>query len=101
MVTLVLVALNVLGFLVELSMGPDVDGFVRRWGLVPADVRADPAALVTLFTSTFLHVGWLHLASNMVYLGVFGPRLERGVGVARYVAIYIVSGLIGSLSYVI
>ena len=63
-----------------------LDPFVRRWGLVPADVLSPlrgndgPAALVTLLTSTFLHAGWLHLLSNMVYLACFGPPVERRLG---------------------
>jgi membrane associated rhomboid family serine protease len=100
-VTLLLIALNLAAFLVELSMGSNVDGFLRRWGLVPSDVLANPAALVTLLTSTFLHVGWLHLASNMVYLGVFGPRVEHRLGGPRFAAIYLVGGLIGSVGYIV
>jgi membrane associated rhomboid family serine protease len=100
-VTLLFIALNIVGFLVEVSMGPDVDVFLRRWGVVPADVLASPAAGVTLFTSIFLHLGWLHLAGNMLYLGVFGPRVERLVGSSRYLVIYLLSGLIGGLGYVI
>src|SRR5947209_18129643 len=89
MVTWVLVAANVSGFVLELSMGVGLDGFVRRWGLVPADVldslhgSAGPAALVTLLTSTFLHAGWLHLLSNLLYLAVFGLPVERRVRAAR------------------
>jgi membrane associated rhomboid family serine protease len=102
MVTLVLVAANLIIFLAELSQGSDgIDAFVRRWGLVPADVHEGPAALVTLLTSTFLHAGWFHLIPNLLYLGVFGPPVEHRVGPARFLAIYIVSGLIGSLTYLL
>jgi membrane associated rhomboid family serine protease len=98
-VTLVLIAANLAVFFVELSMGGDIDSFVRRWGLVPADVWAGPAASVTLLTSTFLHAGWFHLISNVVYLGVFGPPVERRVGPARFALIYLVSAMVGSLAY--
>jgi membrane associated rhomboid family serine protease len=100
-VTLFFIAVNLVGFIVELSMGPDIDAFLRRWGLVPADLLTSPGASVTLVTSTFLHVGWLHLTSNMIYLGVFGPRVERLVGSSRYLLIYVLSGLIGGLGYVL
>ena len=101
MVTAVLIALNVIAFAYELSLGAGVDEFIRRWGVVPADVLIGPSAAVTLFTSTFLHVGWLHLGSNMVYLGVFGLPVERRVGPLRYAAVYMVSGIAGSLAYLL
>jgi membrane associated rhomboid family serine protease len=100
-VTLALVVANVLLFVVELSQGADIDAFVLRWGLVPADVRDGPAAAITLLTSTFLHTGWVHLVANMIYLAVFGPPVERRLGVTRFVALYVVCGLVGSLTYVL
>jgi membrane associated rhomboid family serine protease len=102
MATLIFVVANLAVFAVELSMGSaGIDGFVRRWGLVPADVREGQGAAITLLTSTFLHAGWFHLASNLVYLGVFGPPVERRVGSLRFAAIYLASGLIGSLAYLV
>jgi membrane associated rhomboid family serine protease len=101
MLTAVLVATNVVAFLFELSQDGALDAFVRRWGLVPADVLGTegPAVLVTLLSSTFLHVGWLHLGSNLVYLAVFGLPVERRVGAVRFGLLYIASGLVGSLAY--
>jgi membrane associated rhomboid family serine protease len=99
-VTLALVAANVACFAFELSLGSGLDPFVRRWGLVPADM-VEPAALVTLLTSTFLHAGWLHLLSNMLYLGVFGPPVERRLGAARFAGLYLGSGLVGSVVYLL
>ncbi|MBV8714174.1 MAG: rhomboid family intramembrane serine protease [Chloroflexi bacterium] len=101
MVTLALVVLNVAVFLVELSQGSDIDAFVGRWGLVPADVHEGPAAAVTLFTSTFIHTGWFHLGANMVYLVVFGRPVEQRIRATRFVALYVVSGLVGSLAYLV
>jgi membrane associated rhomboid family serine protease len=99
-VTAVLVAANLVCFLIELNLGDGLDPFVRRWGLVPADA-VEPAAFVTLLTSTFLHAGWLHVISNMVYLAVFGPPVERRLGGTSFGLLYIVSGLVGSLAYVL
>jgi len=98
-VTLALVVANVVLFVVELSQRGEIDAFVRRWGLVPADLGDGPAAAITLLTSTFLHAGWFHLAANMVYLAVFGPPVERRLGPARFGVLYVASGLIGSLTY--
>lgn len=109
MLTAVLVAANLAAFLIELDQGQAgaLDAFVRRWGLVPADVVESmgggegPAVLVTLLSSTFLHVGWFHLLSNLLYLSVFGPPVERRVGATRFVVLYVTSGLVGSLCYVV
>jgi membrane associated rhomboid family serine protease len=104
-VTVVLVGLYLAAFAVELTMASSLEPFVRRWGVVPADVfeslsgSAGPAALVTLLTSSFLHAGWLHLVSNLLYLAVFGPPVERGLGAARFAVLYLTSGLLGSLAY--
>jgi membrane associated rhomboid family serine protease len=100
LITYALIAVNVACFVVELSLGDGLEPFVRRWGLVPADA-VEPAAYVTLLTSTFLHTGWLHLVSNMIYLAVFGPPVERRLGGARFAALYFASGLLGSLAYLI
>src|SRR5215207_8893882 len=100
MVTAALVVANLLCFVFELSLGDDLDAFLRRWGLVPADLGADsPAALITLLTSTFLHGGWLHLISNLLYLAVFGPSVERRLGGARFALLYLASCLAGSLAH--
>ena len=102
MVTAALVVANLLGFVYELSLGDGLDAFLRRWGLAPADLAADsPAALVTLLTSTFLHAGWLHLISNLLYLAVFGPSVEQRLGGARFAMLYLASSLAGSLAHLL
>jgi membrane associated rhomboid family serine protease len=99
--TWLLLGANVLVFAYELSLGSDVAGFVRRWGLVPSDVSESPAVWITLLTSTFVHAGWLHLVSNMLYLGVFGVPVERRVGAGRFAVMYFGSGLAGSLAHLL
>ena len=96
MVTAALAAANVAVFLLEVSMGTEVDAFIRRWGLVPADVGDSPGVWVTLLTSTFVHVGWLHLLANLLYLAVFGLPVERRLGGAGLATIYVASGLVGN-----
>jgi membrane associated rhomboid family serine protease len=54
-----------------------------------------------MLTSLFLHAGWLHLLSNMLYLGVFGGPVERRLGGLRFGLLYLCSGLIGGLAYLI
>src|SRR5918911_1325880 len=97
MVTLALIAINLAAFALELAQGGEVDTFVRRWGLVPADVfgAEGRAALATLLTSPFLHAGWLHLLSNLLYLAVFGLPVERRIGSIGFATLYIASGFAG------
>ena len=101
MVTWALVIANVAVFVLELSMGDDVEGFIRRWGLVPADVREAPGAWITLLTSLFLHDGWLHLLSNLLYLAVFGLPVERRLGAARFAIVFFASGVVGNLVHLL
>jgi membrane associated rhomboid family serine protease len=101
LVTLGLVGLTTACFLFEVSRGAEADPLIQRWGLVPADVLASPAAWVTLVTSLFLHAGWLHLLSNVVYLGVFGGSVEQRLGWLRYLGVYLASGVVGGLAYVV
>jgi len=57
--------------------------------------------LYTLFTSMFLHAGWLHLLGNMLFLYIFGDNVEDVFGHMRYLVFYIICGLAGSFTYII
>ncbi len=90
-VTYALIALNVLFFLVELSGG---DTFVKQWAFVPSRFLGNPAAdFPTLFTSMFMHAGWVHLGGNMLYLWIFGDNVEDRLGHATFTVFYFVCGL--------
>ena len=90
-VTYILIVLNVLFFFVELSGG---DAFITRWAFVPSRFLAHPGAdFLTLFTSMFMHVGWLHLGGNMLYLWIFGDNVEDRFGHVGYLIGYLVCGL--------
>jgi membrane associated rhomboid family serine protease len=90
-VTYVLILLNVLFFFVELSGG---DAFVDTWAFVPSRFVADPAGqFPTLFTSMFMHGGWLHLGGNMLYLWIFGDNVEDRLGHALFLVFYLLCGL--------
>ena len=90
-VTYILIALNVVFFLVEMSGG---DPFIQRWAFVPRRFLADPAGdFLTLFTAMFMHAGWLHLIGNMLYLWVFGDNVEDRFGHAKFLIFYLVCGI--------
>ncbi|MHB1318542.1 MAG: rhomboid family intramembrane serine protease [Anaerolineae bacterium] len=91
LVTFALIALNVLLFLVELSGGDD---FIVKWAFVPARFLANPGGeWPTLFSSMFMHAGWLHLGSNMLYLWIFGDNVEDRFGHIKFLLFYLVCGL--------
>lgn len=91
LVTYVLIALNVAFFLVEMSGG---DRFINQWAFVPRRFLANPAGdALTLFTSMFMHAGWLHLGGNMLYLWIFGDNVEDRFGHLPFLIFYVLSGL--------
>jgi len=91
LVTYALIALNVLFFLVELSGG---DAFIMKWAFVPSRFLANPGAdFLTLFTSMFMHAGWVHLGGNMLYLWIFGDNVEDRFGHMKFTIFYLLCGL--------
>ena len=87
-VNYLIIAANGAVFLYELSLGRHVDVFLANYGLVPRDF-----AVVNLFTSMFLHAGWLHIFGNMLYLYIFGDNVEDRLGHVRYLAFYLLCGV--------
>lgn len=91
LVTYVLIVLNVLFFFVELNGG---DAFIMQWAFVPSRFLANPVGdFLTLFTSMFMHAGWLHLGGNMLYLWIFGDNVEDRFGHVKFIIFYLISGL--------
>ena len=91
LVTYALIALNLLFFFVEQSGG---DAFVMQWAFVPRRFLANPFGdFLTLFTSMFMHAGWLHLGGNMLYLWIFGDNVEDRFGHFNFVIFYLLCGL--------
>jgi len=90
-VTYALIALNVLFFLVELSGG---DQFIKDWAFIPARFTAHPETnAVTIFTSMFMHGGWLHLFGNMLFLWIFGDNVEDRFGHVKFLIFYLLAGI--------
>ena len=90
-VIFILIALNVAFFLVELSSG---DAFVEKWAFIPSQFMANPGReFLTLFTSMFMHAGWLHLGGNMLYLWIFGDNVEDRFGHIKFTIFYLLCGL--------
>ena len=85
------------------------DAFASIFGAIPFEltngvdaVSPTPIPLyLTLATSTFLHGGWLHLASNMLYLWIFGNNIEDVLGHFRFVAFYFFCGVLATVAHVV
>ncbi len=96
-VTLALIAANIGVFAYEYSLGDaGLQAMWAEWSIVPARLLADPFSprqAATVFTSMFMHAGWLHLIGNMLYLWIFGNNIEDRLGTMRFIAFYLVSGI--------
>jgi membrane associated rhomboid family serine protease len=120
--TVSIVTLNVLVFLyqtsLQLGISLEVDNpphaletaqaFVLEFGLIPCrlmDLCAfpedQPAPLFTIFSSMFLHAGFLHVGGNMLYLWIFGKNAEDTLGHTRFTLFYLLSGLVAALTQVL
>ena len=103
-VTYALIALNVLAYLVEsFLLRRHGDAYViSGYGLVPTRIAADPSGeLFTVFTSMFMHGGFMHLASNMLFLWIFGDNVEDAIGHGRYLAFYLFCGVCAAAAQVL
>ncbi|WP_343079728.1 rhomboid family intramembrane serine protease [Ostreiculturibacter nitratireducens] len=94
-VTLGLIAVNILVFLVSLpyfSSERALYAFFGDWAMIPAAISSGQN-LHGLFTSMFLHAGFMHLAGNMLFLWIFGDNLEDQMGHVGFLAFYVICGL--------
>ena len=111
LVVIALVVLNVLAFLLELSQSSE--GALQSSSLGPGawsrmntlSGRDLPPHIPlpfwsTLFTSMFLHAGWMHLGGNLLYLWIFGDNLERVMGPARFLLFYLICGVAAGLAQI-
>jgi membrane associated rhomboid family serine protease len=106
-VTLLLIAANVVAFLFELSLNARGQKLLTlEAGAIPFEIvhRVDihPRNLLpvpgSIWTSMFLHGGWMHLIGNMWFLWVFGDNVEEAMGSIRYLLFYFLVGTVGALA---
>jgi membrane associated rhomboid family serine protease len=88
------------------QLGQNAHIVALQYGMIPAVLfgyrgLAPPLAVIppgaTIFTSMFLHGGWLHLGGNMLFLWIFGNNVEDLLGRARYLVLYLASGVAAAL----
>jgi len=132
LVTIALVAMNVIAYLLEIRHGGNffsgpTDNIAVRYGAIPYELihpgshcmlvsglgvggrfesilcdpsgahvagGSQPATAITVLTAMFLHGSFLHIFGNMLFLAIFGPTVEDAMGRARFIAFYLVGGLV-------
>jgi membrane associated rhomboid family serine protease/Zn-finger nucleic acid-binding protein len=98
--TISIIAVNVILFLIVAASPNDMGTLFRNLGFIPARLSHEPiAATFSFFTSMFMHSGFSHLFSNMVFLWLFGGRIEEDYGTKTFVAVYMIAGIIAGLSH--
>ena len=95
-VTVVIIIINAIAWFYEISM-PErtLQQFLSVYGVVPARFE-----MSTLVTSMFLHGSWSHFIGNMWYLWIFGDNVEDRVGHGRFIAFYLLCGVVAALGHV-
>jgi len=104
-----IIGINVVAYLVQTTMVPDLNRFVYIYGLVPA--RYSIPQITSYFTTSqqlfsllsfmFLHGGFWHLLGNMWSLYIFGDNIEDRLGPLRYLVFYLLCGITSGLSHLI
>jgi membrane associated rhomboid family serine protease len=95
-VTISIIVINVVVFLLELAGGQQ---FVEQWAVIPAHIVAGQR-WITILTAMFMHGGWMHIIGNMVFLWAFGPEIEDAMGPLRYLAFYLLGGIVASVAQI-
>ena len=107
-VTYAIVAVCVLAFFWQLSLGPArgqqavfalgaIPAVIFGHARLPSDIVMVPA-LATVFTSMFLHGGWMHLIGNMLYMWIFANNVEDSMGHLRFIVFYLICGVAAVLA---
>ena len=104
-----IIGINVVVYLVQVALIPDLNRFVYIYGLVPA--RYSVPQITSYFTTSqqlfsllsfmFLHGGFWHLLGNMWSLYIFGDNIEDRLGPFRYLVFYLLCGMISGFSHLI
>ena len=100
-VTLLLIIANVIVFLAEIYNPRGIQWIANNYGAIPYNLvtfnTEQPISPITsVFTSMFIHGGFLHIAGNMLYLWIFGTNIEDRMGHVRFLIFYLISGLIAA-----
>ena len=98
LINVLLIAFTSFVFLQEITV-PHPDAFIAKYSLIPSLINfSNYSTLAPFVTAIFIHGGFLHIASNMLFLWVFGNNVEKYFGAILFLFIYFISGVIGNLT---
>ncbi|MEH1833519.1 MAG: rhomboid family intramembrane serine protease [Nostoc sp.] len=94
-----LIGMNILVFIHEVSLShAQLNQFLNQYAVIPQELTTNwGGEWITLFTSQFLHGGWWHLISNMLFLWIFGNNIEERLGHFKYLIFYLMCGVLAAL----
>src|ERR1035441_118871 len=95
-VTVMLIAANAYAFFLELTYG---ERFVYMYSAIPARIAAGHG-WGTILTAMFMHASWSHIIGNMIFFWAFGPAMEEAMGRFRFLAFYLVGGVVAMTAQV-
>lgn len=100
-VNYVLIAVNILVFVIMWLAGSSQEALVYQFAMIPSNFAngVDLGDITDIFTSMFMHGGFAHIAGNMLYLWIFGDNVEDSMGPVKYLAFYLVGGVVASLTH--
>ena len=110
-VTYFLISICVLVFLMQLASQSYKTGqLFYSYGLIPSvlmghnqlpmDLYAVPA-FVTIFSSMFMHGGFMHIIGNMLYMWIFADNIEDDLGPTKFLIFYLLSGIGAAMTQVL
>lgn len=96
-----LIILNVLVFGLQLMQAANLESFVNRYAFIPGQISSglDIGDILRIFTSMFMHGGWMHLVGNMLYLWIFGDNVEDALGHLGYLVFYLLAGFLAAFAH--
>ncbi len=104
LVVLLLISINILLFLHEISLEKSLELFIRNYSIIPVNFFSPNANIFSRFspliTSTFLHGSWVHLLGNMWFLWIFGNNIEDRMGHLCFPLFYLSCGIAGGLAHI-
>lgn len=103
-----LIAINVVVFLHQMTLGSGLNGFFQLYAVVPQELSASfegvsinqpVPEILTLITSQFLHGGLAHIGGNMLFLWTFGDNIEHDIGHVKFLLFYLICGILAGLTH--
>jgi membrane associated rhomboid family serine protease len=94
-ITYVLLGINIIVFLYEVSLGSQLNNFIQVYGATPYNIfyRGGPSSYMTILSSMFIHAGVMHIFGNMLFLWIFADNVEDRMGHIKFLFFYLICGI--------